>query len=1221
MKVLLRKILSSILSIVLTIIGFTASIAPAVAPILTIVLIVKKCTHKPKITEESIEKIDQALQSTLKLYQNGEYTEFKKKSFEFIEECAKLPNDIGVPYSSSIHILLGRIYFEEGDYVSSKIHLQRFVDIFSIYEDEMQSIEGGREMYYESLAVAYTMLGSIAMSDQNWKDCEKYITEFIQVAKKTKNTEVRQVLPMMLVKFGHMACKLQNYPKAEELYNDLLSNKDQYSTYPEFDKWYSEAIYSLMAVYTAQLNFDKALLVYENICNDVNANNLDGTIMRNASMSLIATSYILANDAAKGVGIVNDFKSKEIAKYNIGSVQHIIANASEVYIKIMAGMINDFACNSNDIAHKYNDDVTFWKAKNILKYPNEYKYFVDCYTPYLQTAGRYEELDIHSTKLIKLFSTPDKQEENIDASLLKIECLINSSNLVEANSLAYKIYDSIKDNPLYFKQCIEVLSLLASIYSQLGLVEENQDVNNEIYNHITRHNYADIRQTNPILYAEILSKMFYDYVKFGDYKRALSIGEYITNVHQKVSKKSAKGYMYQAIAYRGLSDSDNMIKFGKLVLSSTIQPNLVCQANEIIGYGYMLKGDYTAAENTFSLALSNIEAEQVELKDKLLEDLANSYAQKGNYRKAQNLASRITGNNNEILLLIAWLSSNEEQVEKHIKEYYSQYFEELTKMSTSLSNSQLEIFAMNALNIRIVPSIAVSFPNSETCSQYAYNAILNFKGVALQTAQTIVHYIRKSNNTLLNSKLDYIFSLLSALEKTNNVQEQENIQNEINSAEIELKKELADLDDSRLLQQYSVDDIAKKLNNNDVAIELVECISPKLENEYVAFVLRKDWVSPKFIKLSGTKGIKSYFEKATEAVGAVDAMSSLRRLFQDSSYHQQGYQLIWSKLEPYINEGDNVYFSSDGLLHQINIEVLQDANGRRANEKWNLHRVSSTRELCMKKTDIKHTSAVLYGDLTYDMDNASLIAQSRATMRANDKSVSRGFIADSTLRAGWKSLPATKTEVNAISNMLESHKIGVKTYTGVVGNEESFKSLSGKKTPIIHLATHGFFYKNDDINKKPFLEQICMESQNYFKPDNSLKRSGLILAGAQRAWAGEQIPSNVEDGILLAEEIAAIDLSGTDLVVLSACETGLGEITSEGVFGLQRAFKKAGVQTLIMSLWRVDDNATSLFMRTFYKHWLDGKSKHEAFSIAQSTVRDNESYSNPYYWAAFIMLD
>ena len=139
------------------------------------------------------------------------------------------------------------------------------------------------------------------------------------------------------------------------------------------------------------------------------------------------------------------------------------------------------------------------------------------------------------------------------------------------------------------------------------------------------------------------------------------------------------------------------------------------------------------------------------------------------------------------------------------------------------------------------------------------------------------------------------------------------------------------------------------------------------------------------------------------------------------------------------------------------------------------------------------------------------------------------------------------------------------------------------------------------------------------QPDNSLKRSGLILAGAQKAWLGEPIPDDVEDGILLAEEIATMDLTGTDLVVLSACETGLGEITSEGVFGLQRAFKKAGVQTLIMSLWTVEDEATSLFMREFYKQWLGGKSRHDAFIATQKFMQNK--YADPYYWAGFIMLD
>ena len=392
------------------------------------------------------------------------------------------------------------------------------------------------------------------------------------------------------------------------------------------------------------------------------------------------------------------------------------------------------------------------------------------------------------------------------------------------------------------------------------------------------------------------------------------------------------------------------------------------------------------------------------------------------------------------------------------------------------------------------------------------------------------------------------------------------------------------------------------------AIEFVA--SPKLNDSgsiYCALLITSNTPSPIKVELCNANALNELY-------------SMQGGPYNEKCIHSL-YQLIWSKLEPYINEGDNVYFSPDGLLHQINIEVLRDSNGKRANEKWNLHRVSSTRELCMDKPGIKHTAAVLYGGLTYDIAEEDMVAQSRTYRRANSTTAARGFIIDSAARAGWSSLPATMSEVDAIAKMFKSHDIDVNAYTDIMGNEESFKALSGKKTPIIHLATHGFFYKNEEVSKKPFLEQICMESQQYFKSDNSLKRSGLILAGAQKAWAGEAIPDNVEDGILLAEEIAAMDLSGTDLVVLSACETGLGDITSEGVFGLQRAFKKAGVNTLIMSLWQVHDDATSLFMQTFYKHWLDGKSKHEAFTMAQKTMQEHPDYSNPYYWAAFIMLD
>ena len=274
----------------------------------------------------------------------------------------------------------------------------------------------------------------------------------------------------------------------------------------------------------------------------------------------------------------------------------------------------------------------------------------------------------------------------------------------------------------------------------------------------------------------------------------------------------------------------------------------------------------------------------------------------------------------------------------------------------------------------------------------------------------------------------------------------------------------------------------------------------------------------------------------------------------------------------------------------------------------------------MENPTVDINSAVLYGGLKYTMDDDELLAASRTYSREDIQSATRGFVADSTMRQGWDYLPETKTEVESIAQMCESHDVRAEIFSETSGNEESFKALSGKKTPIIHLATHGFFYKNKEVTKVPFFNVFNFDQMPQ-KPDNSLKRSGLILAGGQKAWLGEAIPDSVEDGILLAEEIATMDLTGTDLVVLSACETGLGEITSEGVFGLQRALKKAGVQTIIMSLWKVDDTATSLFMQTFYEYWLGGKTKHEAFTLAQDVVRTDDRFSNTFYWAGFIMLD
>ena len=191
------------------------------------------------------------------------------------------------------------------------------------------------------------------------------------------------------------------------------------------------------------------------------------------------------------------------------------------------------------------------------------------------------------------------------------------------------------------------------------------------------------------------------------------------------------------------------------------------------------------------------------------------------------------------------------------------------------------------------------------------------------------------------------------------------------------------------------------------------------------------------------------------------------------------------------------------------------------------------------------------------------------------------------------------------------------------GTEESFKSLSGDSIRLLHIATHGFYYTPEEIDSMSY-DFIQIDKYVATAEDKSLSRSGLLMSGANHILEGENIPDNVEDGILTAKEISGVDLQGLDLVVLSACQTGLGDISQgEGVFGLQRGFKKAGANSILMSLWEVNDEATQILMTQFYKNLVSGQSKRQSLQSAQRYLREYNAgqYNKPEYWAAFILLD
>jgi CHAT domain-containing protein len=202
-------------------------------------------------------------------------------------------------------------------------------------------------------------------------------------------------------------------------------------------------------------------------------------------------------------------------------------------------------------------------------------------------------------------------------------------------------------------------------------------------------------------------------------------------------------------------------------------------------------------------------------------------------------------------------------------------------------------------------------------------------------------------------------------------------------------------------------------------------------------------------------------------------------------------------------------------------------------------------------------------------------------------------------------LPATEAEVNLLQNLLRANQWQANVFTLEHATEENLKKVSSPV--LLHVATHGFFLSDVDI------DHSISSDENSFA-QNPLLRSGILLAGAGVAQG-----TGGEDGVLTAYEAMNLNLDQTELVSLSACETGLGEVRNgEGVYGLQRSFLVAGARSLLMSLWQVDDAATQELMTSFYSLWMAGQPKIEAFRKAQQEIKNK--YEAPYFWGAFVLI-
>jgi CHAT domain-containing protein/Tfp pilus assembly protein PilF len=367
-----------------------------------------------------------------------------------------------------------------------------------------------------------------------------------------------------------------------------------------------------------------------------------------------------------------------------------------------------------------------------------------------------------------------------------------------------------------------------------------------------------------------------------------------------------------------------------------------------------------------------------------------------------------------------------------------------------------------------------------------------------------------------------------------------------------------------------VAEIQSRLAENEKAVELIR-IANDVDNKitYLALIASPQTIE-KVVLANGDELEDKYFK----------LYRNLMRLKKADTY---SYAQYWQPIDIALQSAKKVYISPDGVFNQISINSLQTSEGQYALDKREYINITSLRNLSGIRTSAKKSqkTAMLFGNPQYGS-------------------------------ADIDPLPGTGEEIVAIRNILNKFRYAVQVEQGMDASEQNLKSAEHEG--ILHVATHGFFVA-DPKQSQNSVFSIPLYNIN----ENVLLRSGLLLAGAGRQQVKVSDLSVSDNGILTSYDVINLDLQETELVVLSACETGLGDVMSgEGVYGLQRAFMIAGASSIIMSLWKVDDEATQQLMVQFYNNWLQTGDMEKAFRGAQKQVRT--SFNHPYYWGSFVLL-
>lgn len=899
----------------------------------------------------------------------------------------------------------------------------------------------------------------------------------------------------------------------------------------------------------------------------------------------IANTYYAIYDYKKALHLAK--KQFDIIDTKLGHYNYSYLNLTVLMGNIYSGL-KEF---SNAEKYKRESVAIAKKISNTEKYASYLLNLGEFY----QQRNRLEEAEEILSEAVKIIHASDYSRSSLAETYLV--ALARVKNERDKNKEAEELYKEAFDitfidslnNPISY---VEAGEKLAGFYSKMGRYQNCED----ILIRITR--FIENKYGKKFYYASVRAELAWNYYKMEKYIEAeketnelLAISEaeagsehwLSTNLHNYLGiialhhqqfEKAKEQFQFCINAYQRkptLSEMDQ-------ASLSTLVGN---KANTELCLGqYSQAGDHLTEERNIRKKSGSEENRIAQIGTQ--SDWATYYQAIGQYEKAEAEWSSITSS------LLQYTDDNF---------YY-------------MSDEEKALFWRNISGyFRMFHSFAIQQAKTNPAMLGAmYNIQLATKAILLNASNKIKKRIlTSSDSAMVNSYYRWThqreqLSKLYSLPKNEiaNIQSQiDSLKNSVNELEKDMNITAEDMTQDQGGQRVTWKQVQSSLEPQEAAIEIVRFkYFDRYTRDsviYAALVITAETKqAPQLVLLSDGKLLEGR------------ALRLYKNLITSQLKDTISYNNFWASIAQHVSGKSRIYLSLDGVYNQINLNTLLQPDGNFLVSDKNLTILSNTKDLLALKgrrvKRLSNSTASLFGYPTFFLGKQKI----KDITPTHERGETLDQSAD-TDKTGIRPLVGTQEEIKKVEAILRGHKLSTFSFTDEHATEAEIKRVNHPR--VLHIATHGFFI--DEKNKD--------DKWQTGDDQNPLLRSGLLLTGASN-FLQNRVQLEDENGILTAYEAANLNLDNTDLVVLSACETGRGEVQNgEGVYGLQRAFQTAGVQSIIMSLWKVDDDATQQLMISFYSNWMSGLNKAEALKAAQLEL--GKKYPHPYYWGAFVMLE